>query len=281
MSLYKMLPFKKQICFFLKFLPINNDFFLKRLNFTGVFTVKNKSKKYFKMHNHIFLYIEKYLFWKGLFGYWEKESLKVWEKLCIEANVIFDIGANTGTYSLLAKSVNPGAKVYAFEPIKRIYQKLIDNTKLNDFDIICINKAVSNVNTKITFYDEDSPHTLTASLKKRNDLPTEIIVKPIEIDAVTIDGFAEKHNIEKIDLIKIDVETAELEVIQGLKNQIKKHRPAILIEVLNNDIAKGVKDLLKGLDYTYYDVDEEKGIKKVETLKKAHNYLICKSELVN
>ena len=51
---------------------------------------------------------------------WEKVSLQLWEELCKESEVIFDVGSNTGVYSLLAKSSNPKSKVYAFEPIKRI-----------------------------------------------------------------------------------------------------------------------------------------------------------------
>jgi ribosomal protein L11 methylase PrmA len=94
----------------------------------------------------------------GIKDGWEKVSTGLWIKLCRESEVIIDIGANTGVYSLIAKTVNPGAKVFAFEPVERVFEKLQGNCRLNNYDIGCFKKAVSNYSGKAKIYDTAGEH---------------------------------------------------------------------------------------------------------------------------
>ena len=66
---------------------------------------------------------------------WEKESLKIWKELCQTSDVILDVGANTGVYSLVAKAANPESRVIAFEPVKRTFDRLEHNNNINGFDM--------------------------------------------------------------------------------------------------------------------------------------------------
>lgn len=278
---YEKLPFKKEFCFFVKKITIPNKKIYRKLYFEGIFKVKYKGKTYFKIKNYNYLYIEKCLFWKGLFGEWEKTSLRLWEQLCRDSEVIFDIGANTGVYSLLAKSSNPKSKVYAFEPIKRIYEKLVFNKKLNNYDIFCHQTAISNIDGKSIIYDHETEHTTTASLKKQSIGENKSSVIPTEIELKKLDSFIKENNIKKIDLLKIDVETFEVEVLEGFKENLKKFKPTILIEILNNKIAKGIENVISELNYEYYNIDERGSIKKVENLSKSksYNFLLCQSDI--
>ena len=116
-SIYKLLPFKKQICLILR----NSTFFVNHnlyidLKFTGKFTVKIPKEDRTFVLNAWNSTIENEIFWNGLGNTWEPETINLYTKLCKKSKVIFDVGANTGIYSLIASKLNPNAKIIAFEP---------------------------------------------------------------------------------------------------------------------------------------------------------------------
>ena len=77
--------------------------------------------------------------------------------------------------------------------------------------------------------------------------------------------------------MKIDVETHEPEVLQGFSKYLSKHRPTMLIEILNDDVGKEVNKLVLGLGYLYFNIDEDGGIRQVSEITKSdyYNYLLC------
>lgn len=89
-------------------------------------TISNKT---FLMFLRKDSYLEQEFLQNGLYGSWEKESLKIWAQLSKRANYIVDVGANTGVYSLIAKSQNPSAKVYAIEPVDVNFEVLKEYNK--------------------------------------------------------------------------------------------------------------------------------------------------------
>ena len=205
----------------------------------------------------------------------------VWTELSKQSNYIFDVGANTGVFSLLAKCVNPDSKVYAFEPVERIYQKLNHNIKLNNYDIQSSNNAVSNSNGETLFYDHETDHPLTASLRSTTigENNSNVIAK--KIDVTTLDSFIANNSIPRIDLVKIDVETFEVEVLEGFQENLKKFQPTLLIEVLNEEVAKGISKIIANINYNFYNISESTGITKVDAISKSssYNYLICTPEV--
>lgn len=281
LRIYKVLPFKKQLCFILKKLITPDKQIYRNLNFEGVFSVEVGDHKSFKIKNYEYLYIETCIFWEGIYGEWEKFSLRIWSELAKDADYVFDVGANTGVYSLLAKCINPDANVFAFEPVGRIYDKLNHNIRLNNYDIHTSDNAVSNKNGESLFYDHDTIHTTTASLKNaaQGENHSEIIAQKVTL--TTLDSFMETHSIPQIDLIKIDVEMFEVEVLEGFQQGLKKFRPTLLIEVLTQEIADGISALVADIGYEFYNISETTGITKVEKISKSnsYNYLICTSEV--
>jgi precorrin-6B methylase 2 len=65
--------------------------------------------------------IENDFFWEGLPGRREKISMGLWMRLVPKAEVILDVGANSGVYSLVAAVMNPAARVYGFEPLTDLF----------------------------------------------------------------------------------------------------------------------------------------------------------------
>ena len=222
--------------------------------------------------------IENEIFWTGLKNAWEKESFNLWIELCKNSDTIFDIGANTGVFSLIAKATNPAAKVYAFEPVERVYNKLCENIELNSYDIEASKNAISNFTGEAVIYDRDVEHTTSVTVNERRR-ETETI--ETQISTITLDDFIQQNRIKKIDLIKIDVETHEPQVLEGFQHFLLKFTPTILVEILDDSIGRKVERCVKNLDYLYFNIDENGGIRQTDKIVKSdfYNYLLCNTEV--
>lgn len=278
--LYTIVPFKQQIFTVLRRYIRPRKGLYKHLHFKGDFDIEVLDDRSIKMR-HFGFELENELFWLGLEGGWEKTSIGLWTKLVTKADVIFDIGANTGIYSLLAKSINPEASVYALEPVKRVYEKLLINNELNKFNIIALNIAASNTDGKAVIYDPQSEHVLSVAVNKDLSESGSNAI-PVEIDVARLDTLIETMSIPKIGLMKIDVETHEPEVLEGFGRYLNDFLPTILIEILTDDIGKSVERFVKGKNYLYFNIDEATdSIRLVSTITKSdyYNYLICSKEV--
>ncbi len=276
---YRLLPFKHFVFKIVRavFRPGKNVY--RHLHFKGIIRVPIDKTHEFKIY-HYGYQIENEFFWAGYESAWEKVSLNYWKELCKISDVIVDVGANTGIYALIAKSMNAGADVYAFEPIDRNFEKLVYNCNLNEYKIHCEKKALSDSDGSAVVYEElsnDIIYSVTVN-KSLVEITGKVVKTPIEI--VRLDHFIEQKKIQKIDLIKIDVETHEPEVLNGFGVYLQKFQPTMLIEILNDEVALKVEALLKDLPYLYFNIDEKSGIRKVEHLSKSDyfNFLICKKE---
>lgn len=250
----------------------------QHLHFKGVFSVKVDDCNSFKMYHHGYV-LENRIFWEGLLYEDEKESLKLWIKLCQDSKVIFDVGANTGLYALVAKSVQPLAAVYAFEPVKRIYEKLRRNNDINNYDINCINVAVSDGNRKMILHESASEHIYNATLNKQLHHKATHTIET-EVETIKLSTFIKHTSITPPDLIKIDVERHEAKALRGLQPYLAENRPKILVEVISDEIARELENIISELSYIYFYIDELQGPVKVNQIRKKKNlnYLICPSE---
>jgi FkbM family methyltransferase len=227
---------------------------------------------------HFGYQLENGLFWAGLDGAWERVSLGLWMKLCRRANVIMDVGANTGVYALIAARLRPDARIFAFEPLQRTFDKLQANVQLNAASIHCVNAAVSDHSGTATIYDpgDEVVYSISVNRNAYEGKP----VSPVTIDTIRLDDFVQARKLEAIDLIKIDVETHEAEVLQGLGRYLREFRPALLVEIREEALAARIAELVAGLDYAYFNIDETAGVRRMATLGVSDyfNCLICSEE---
>lgn len=274
--LYSLVPFKQQMFTIVRSFLRPGKGLYKHLHFKGDFEIQVASGRAIKMR-HFGYELENDVFWSGLEGGWEKTSIGLWKMLVANSDVIFDIGANTGVYALIAKSLNPKAKVYAFEPVKRVYEKLLTNNELNSFDIVSLNVAASNTDGKAVIYDAQTEHVMSVAVNKDLTEPGSNAVA-VEIDVTRLDTLIEKMSIPAIGLMKIDVETHEPEVLEGLGRYLNEFRPTMLIEILTDEVGERVEALVKDKNYLYFNIDEPTdSIRRVSTITKSdyYNYLIC------
>lgn len=279
LSTYKVLPCKRLICHAIKRLKIPNEKFYRDLRFGGKFKVEFDDEEIF-LYNHGGG-LENEIFWNGLKN-WEKDTIWLWMKLTKESNVILDIGANTGVYSLLSKSINPASEIHAFEPSVHIYNKLVKNVAINEMDINTHDLAISNFTGEQTFYDFKSKSPTSASLSSEMMKNKSDIIE-YKVNTTTLDNFILLKGIKKIDLIKVDIEMHEPEFVEGFK-QITNLRPIIFIEILSDDVANQLNKLLKDTNMLFFELNFN-SLKRIPILKKGKpyywNFLIVPSEKLN
>lgn len=150
----------------------------------------------------------------------------------IKEPVVFDVGANIGTYLTLVAKVLPSAKIYCFEPQRPIYQILCGNIAINNlYNCYAYNAAIGSAN-EIIELDEPDYNTRfnygAYSLIENRNLP--LTNNKVRVDMYTLDWFVEKYKIEKVDFVKIDVEGMELAVLNGMPQIIKRFNPILYIE---------------------------------------------------
>jgi FkbM family methyltransferase len=274
-QLYSLVPLKKQLFMAMRLFWVPSERVYKHLYFRGPFRVRIDRNHSFYLR-HYGYQIENEVFWAGLEGAWEKKSLALWIDLCRGAKVIFDIGANTGLYGLVARSVNPDARVYALEPVKRVCEKLRENNVLNDYDIVCIEKAASNSNGPAIIYDTKTDHVLSVTVGKNLNPDAEVV--PTTIETIRLETLIRDLQISRVDLIKVDVETHEPEVLEGFGAHLDEYRPAMLIEILSDEVGGKVEALVADKGYLYFNIDDRSGlVTQQQHIRKSdyYNYLLC------
>ncbi len=143
---------------------------------------------------------------------------------------IFDLGANVGTWSQLAKAVIPSSVIHAFEPIPVYQENYIETAKkLSHTTLHKVGVGAENKKEKFNFSGHSSSF-LEVSENLLKMFPNEKKVGEIEVDMVRLDEYVFQQNLPMPDLMKLDVEGYELEV---LKNAIQcmKHCRYIILEV--------------------------------------------------
>lgn len=178
-------------------------------------------------------------------GHGEVDVIKDFIREVRSDDVVWDIGANIGTYSLFA--AKKGANVIAFEPATDALYRLYKNINLNSVEISVQEIALANENTKRTLVNKDkSGHRKLA----------EGDGEKVEVRR------GDKLKEENPDLVKIDVEGTEHEVIQGMEGILSGVR-VFYIE-FHEDVAKSeIISLLRNKGFSIsreFDGDTDRNI---------------------
>lgn len=192
-----------------------------------------------------------------LSGNFDMDTLLEFKKFLKPNQVVYDLGANEGYYSISAsKIVGKFGKVFAFEPMPENLIHLNRHVNKNKIEnITVINKAVADKNGKVTFSmtDDRAGNTYISSSPKFDESKSNFLV-----ETVTVDHFClVEHNLPP-DLIKIDVEGAEYDVLKGAEEVIKTFRPVVILATHEYHV-KGIKDLclnyFENQGYQYYKLN--------------------------
>lgn len=185
-----------------------------------------------------------------------------------------DIGANIGFYAILFLNISgPDGSVDAFEPLESNRGKLISNMKLNNIDDITIYPiGCSDKSTVGTLWVPNS-NMGEASLARKSSSTEPSYSTEVELEP--LDEIYPKRDGTIPDVLKIDVEGAELQVLRGGEKFLKNHKPDLILELHESllgefgDSMEGLVSLLKLMEYAnVYHIESEQFF-NVEELPRA------------
>ena len=199
------------------------------------------------------------------------------------SDIVFDVGANIGETTLnFAKILGKKGKVHSFEPdpINHIFLK--KNVGLNPFENILLNQlGIGNESGTFRIHTFD----------KNNKGMNRIVSNTVDIDeyreimVTTIDKYVEENNIQKVDLIKIDIEGYEFNALKGASKVLNKFRPKLFIELDNQNLnaqgssAKELVTHLIGIGYNVFHAETGEKITSGLNFSHCHYDIIAKINL--
>jgi FkbM family methyltransferase len=159
-------------------------------------------------------------------GEYEPGTSRVIGDLLRPGDTVIDVGANIGYFTLLAsRRIGASGTVFAFEPLPRTRDGLERNLQLNGVSNVLVRaEAASNVAGEATFYEGPPTHRGTSSLRPLENASRRIRIRTDRLDDVLPEDC-------RINLVKIDVEGAEYQVLEGMDARIRRDRPDLVVEV--------------------------------------------------
>ncbi|MCZ6593873.1 MAG: FkbM family methyltransferase [Bacteroidetes bacterium] len=221
--------------------------------------------------------------WLKNWHHYEKPLPDFFAAYAQRAKVILDIGANTGFYSLIAAFSSDTAKIYAFDPYPPAQKLLKNNLVLNKVSerVTMVPLAISNLNDEADLFVPTSEHGLieTSSSLNRNFRKTHSEVCRVTVS--TLDHFVKENNLDSVDLIKLDIENQEHLALQGANLVLKKFRPVIFFEVIEQFDCEAIEQIRKKYNYLVFRLGST--IRKVNQIaidKNNWNQVLCPEEKV-
>lgn len=163
-------------------------------------------------------------------GYYESNSVHLIEKLLSPGMVFLDLGANIGQYSLVAsRGVGPNGQVHSFEPDPETFQWLARNVRLNHLQNVYLNQ--------VALFDESGKKDLYLATPQDTGsnsfaMPWTFSGETCEVACTTLDEYLKERRIDRVDVVKIDVEGSELPALTGGADILfkSKNNPILLVE---------------------------------------------------
>ena len=158
---------------------------------------------------------------------WEKKIVNIFKDYVKPGDLVIDAGAFIGLHALeLSKLVGNTGKVIAFEPIPFVcecFKTTIEENSIYNIQVVC--KPLHDSIDKDLSFVSDLCGTSAVDTHRRRSFKYNYKLK-----STTLDYFLRNENLEKLRLIKIDVEGSEWDVLTGSEGIIEKHRPILVLE---------------------------------------------------
>ena len=229
------------------------------------FVEKNWPGGYITLDTGDFLYVPKTIDYTGhqrLIEPFREEPII--SKFCKPGMIVFDVGANIGEWTLtMANGVGAQGRVYSFEPTPFLFDALNKTVVANQFNQVIVSPyALSDKSKTMDFYIQYDENELLDARLSRLDSPADFKewmtdgkkAKKIQVKTITLDEFAVKEKLERLDFIKIDAEGYESAIMEGGLTALKKFRPNLILECGgvydSEEKRKRMVTRLRELDYS-------------------------------
>jgi FkbM family methyltransferase len=215
-------------------------------------------------------YMGSLMYWRGYHSYCELRCL---DKLLTRSTVFADVGANRGEFTIFAAKRLTRGTVLSFEPLRDNYQDLAQNVRLNSLkNVLAFECGLAEQNQERPLYTSDD---LTAHGSWHEGLGTlyHTDYRAVPLGTVKLRKFDElfrESGLTALDGMKIDVEGAELAVLQGAQQSIARFRPWLCLEMNRETFeAAGysmcdVADFLQPFGYQLYRIGRHGSTRAVD-----------------
>lgn len=187
------------------------------------------------------------------------------------AKCFVDVGANLGWYTCLASGHMPHGTVHSFEMDDLNYSLLIKNLAVNNCkNVKAHNMAVCDSRGTVT-YSRENNHPSSDFCIKTDEIIGRSL-KCVSVDSITLDDFLESNGIVP-DVMKIDVEGAEMQVLNGARQTLKKYRPVLFLEIHPENLpgfhtsTSEILSLLIQNNYTVFEIESMRSQESESRLK--------------
>lgn len=216
-------------------------------------------------------HIESQIFWQEV-QEGDRGEVKLLKLLLRPDDVFIDVGANVGVFTLIMARRLSNGTVHAFEPSRYHFEKLRSNLLLNQFNNVRVHQlALSNRRHQSKLHFPPSNGLLSNTGMASQFQFERTFSRTEEIECVSLDEYAASHGIAHIDLMKIDVEGAEMDVLAGAIRSIHRNRPHVVMEVnLTHLKCAGhaideVIEFWATLNYEVFRIDDNAALHHVRT----------------
>ncbi|NQV99239.1 MAG: FkbM family methyltransferase [Rhodospirillales bacterium] len=200
---------------------------------------------------------------------YERSTFRRYNTIVPQGATVLDIGANIGLHALyLAHLAGQQGQVIAIEPTAFAFEKMQINLGLNP----AIHSRVTLCQTMLmAAADKRLPGEVVSSWPLTTTQPSSTALSGAhrstsgaEID--TVDGMVERRGLQRVDLIKIDVDGNELEILKGATKTLSIHQPLIVMELCpyqhdqNTGSFADLIQLVSDAGYDFFDISSDKPI---------------------
>jgi len=181
-----------------------------------------------------------------LVGCWQPHTQVALKAMLREEAIFYDVGANVGYFAVIAaRLVGLNGKIVCFEPLAINYRHILHNAALNGFtNIQLIETALGNIDAEASFWLSAQP--TWGKLVSAGKVPDKLIGET-RVMVRRLDRVIAEAGLPPPQVIKIDVEGAEVDVLAGAIETLRRYRPRLLIELHGTNIA--VARMLSDLGY--------------------------------
>ncbi|HUT50504.1 MAG TPA: FkbM family methyltransferase [Alphaproteobacteria bacterium] len=177
-------------------------------------------------------HMQGFIFWNG--GY-NRDLARLLDRILRPGMTVIDAGANVGEITLLAaKRVAPDGVVVAFEPVREIADTLSANLAANGFSHAVVRMmALSDAEGALPIYRAREPIRDGSINDGMGSLfiGDRDLVEAGTIPVSTLDHQVAELGLAKVDVIKMDIEGAELPALRGAEAVLRRDRPVLIVEV--------------------------------------------------
>lgn len=176
----------------------------------------------------------------------EVAKRRLMAKVIKPGDIVYDIGANVGSYTILASLLaGKAGKVFAFEPLPENVRYLTRHVELNNLQNTTVfNAAVWKEAGTVKF--QGTADRVTSHISDDGS---------IEVETISLDDKVSSGELPPPNVLKIDVEGAEAEVLEGATNILQTHKPIIFLATHGEAVHRRCKEILEASGYQMQNID--------------------------